>query len=420
MDTCGIVIAGGGARGAYEAGALSVLLPALETQGVTPTIFVGTDAGAINATAFAALINYGATEASRRVLEVWRMIRPHRIYEPIAWGLARGTVVTGWDLLTGAPRPSIGLLDPAPLRRILDAEVPWGQIRQNLRHPELLSAVAVAATDERDYRTRMFVAQDPARALPPADPVRNLDYRDAELSTTHVLASSALPVVMPAVSIDDPDGTPAWYPDGGVRLNAPLRPALDLGAQRLVVVATAPMTPSPAPPAPAPGLPAGLGQILHAILVDRMVEDIRRLHDRNQHASPDRRGYCRIPFLFAGPATTDAMAQLVSQVLRQPAPGGGVAGALARLRHLPNALVARDLSMCEALSYLLFDPDFIEAAIEAGQRDARGSLGSDGSLAWTDEQADDQTEEQTDAQADQADDQTDAQADQADAPSEAG
>ena len=401
MDTCGIVIAGGGARGAYEAGALSVLLPALEAQGMAPTIFVGTSAGAINATAFAALINYGATEASRRVLEVWRMIRPHRIYEPIAWGLARGAAATGWDLVTGAPRPSIGLLDLAPLRQILDAEVPWGQIRQNLRHPELLSAVAVAATDERDYRTRVFVAQDPARALPPSDPVRNLDYREAELSTTHVLASSALPVVMPAVSIDDPDGAAAWYADGGVRLNAPLRPALDLGADRLVVVATAPMAPSPAPRAPAPGLPAGLGQILHAILVDRMVEDLRRLQDRNQRAanrqdgicqrpdqdqptSTDPRGFRRIPFVFAGPDTTDAMAELVSQVLRRPARPGGVAGALARLRHLPDALVARDLSMCEALSYLLFDPDFIEAAIEAGQRDARSRLGPDGKLEWTD------------------------------------
>ena len=54
-----------GAGVPYEAGALSVLLPALETQGVAPTIFVGTSAGAINAAAFAALINYGPTEASR-------------------------------------------------------------------------------------------------------------------------------------------------------------------------------------------------------------------------------------------------------------------------------------------------------------------------------------------------------------------
>jgi NTE family protein len=382
MDTCGIVIAGGGARGAYEAGALSVLLPALEAEHVAPTIFVGTSAGSINATAFAALINYGATEASRRVLEVWRSVRPRSVYEPVPWGLARGAASTGWDLLAGAPRPSIGLLDPGPLRRTLDAQVPWGQIRQNLRHPEMLEAVAIAATDERDYRTRVFVAQDPARALPPPDEVRNIDYRLTELSSAHVLASSALPVVFPAVSIHDPDGGARWYADGGVRLNTPLLPALALGARRLVVVATAPMKPSPAPRAAAPGLPAGLGQILHAILVDRMVEDLRRLQERNRPGSSGAKSFGQIPFLFAGPETTDAMADLVAQALRRPRLAGGCArGVLARLRHLSGSLAARDAALCEAMSYLFFDPDFIEAAIEAGQRDARGCL-CKGKLAW--------------------------------------
>ncbi len=382
MDTCGIVIAGGGARGAYEAGALSVILPALEAEHVAPTIFVGASAGSINATAFAALINYGATEASRRVLDVWRSVRPRSVYAPIPWGLARNAASTGWDLLAGAPRPSIGLLDPAPLRQTLDSQVPWGQIRQNLRHPDLLEAVAVVATDERDYCTRVFVAQDPGRVLPDADQIRNIDYRPAELSSAHVLASSALPVVFPAVSIDDPDGAARWYGDGGVRLNTPLLPALALGARRLVVVATAPMRPSPAPPASAPGLPAGLDQLLHAILVDRMVEDLRRLQERNQPGSPGAKSFGPIPFLFAGPATTDAMADLVAQVLRRPRRAAGcLSGVLARLRHLSSSLVARDAALCEAMSYLFFDPDFIEAAIEAGQRDAGDCL-SGGKLAW--------------------------------------
>ncbi len=386
-DRCGVVIAGGGARGAYEAGALSVLLPALERQEVTPTIFVGTSAGAINAAGLAALIDHDQSPAAaaQQVVEVWRKIRPRRVYGPVVRGLARASLATTWDLLTGRRRPSVGALDPRPLRRTLDAEVPWFRIPTNLADPERLWAVAVAATHERDYRTRMFVARCAECPMPPDDPVRNLDYCAAELSSTHVLASSALPVVFPAVSINDPNGSPEWYADGGVRLNAPLRPALDLGADRLVVVATAPMVPSPAPAAVAPGLPAGLGQILHAILVDGMVEDLRRLHARNQQADDSDATPDRIPFVFAGPATTSTMAELVRDVLRRPPRARGVAGALARVGHLPRSLAARDLSWCEAMSYLLFDPDFIEAAIEAGQRDAQASLGPDDQISWTDE-----------------------------------
>ena len=45
----GLVLSGGGARGAYEAGVMSVLLPALEARGERPNIYVGTSVGAINA-----------------------------------------------------------------------------------------------------------------------------------------------------------------------------------------------------------------------------------------------------------------------------------------------------------------------------------------------------------------------------------
>ncbi len=68
------------------------------------------------------------------------------------------------------------------------------------------------------------------------------------------------------------------------------------------------------------------------------------------------------------------MAELVGQVLRRPRLAAGCAPAvLGRLRHLAGSLAARDASLCEVMSYLFFDPDFIEAAIEAGQRDARAA-----------------------------------------------
>ncbi|MGO9974410.1 MAG: patatin-like phospholipase family protein [Solirubrobacteraceae bacterium] len=43
-----LVLAGGGARGACEAGLLSVLLPVLEERNERPTILIGTSAGAVN------------------------------------------------------------------------------------------------------------------------------------------------------------------------------------------------------------------------------------------------------------------------------------------------------------------------------------------------------------------------------------
>lgn len=383
MDRCGVVIAGAGARGAYEAGALSVLIPALETEGLHPSIFVGTSAGAINAAGFGALINYGAAEASRRVLEVWRMIRPHRVYDPVAWGLARQGLGTLRAVAAGRTRPSVGLLDPRPLTALLEAQIPWGQIPENLRHPELLEAVAVAATDEQDHRTRLFVAQDSNRPLPDPDPVRAIDYRLATLGSRHVMASSALPVAFPAVQVEAGGPDPRWYADGGLRLNTPLEPAIALGAQRLVVVATSPMDPSASsPPGGSPGLATGLAQVLHTILADRMGEDLRVLQDKNTWSPTTARTgrpLQTIPFVFTGPADPMAMAELVAEILG-PSSARPTVGD--RLRGLPGRVLARDLAACEDLSYLFFDPDFIEAAIERGQADARLRLDTRGVIRW--------------------------------------
>ena len=68
-ERIGLVLAGGGARGAYEAGALSVLAPALEERGERPTVFVGTSVGAINAAYLAGSRHLSAEEAAAGGLE---------------------------------------------------------------------------------------------------------------------------------------------------------------------------------------------------------------------------------------------------------------------------------------------------------------------------------------------------------------
>src|SRR3954453_15783734 len=78
----GLVIAGAGARGAYEMGALSVLLPWLRSRGETPRIEVGTSAGAMNAVLVAEALEAG-DHACTAGLDVWGGIGRASVFEPL-------------------------------------------------------------------------------------------------------------------------------------------------------------------------------------------------------------------------------------------------------------------------------------------------------------------------------------------------
>src|SRR5436305_1584226 len=62
------------------------------------------------------------------------------------------------------------------------------------------------------------------------------DVVAGEIDGDHVRASAAIPALFPAVEVERPGDAAGWYFDGGTRLNTPIKPALALGAQRLIVV----------------------------------------------------------------------------------------------------------------------------------------------------------------------------------------
>lgn len=371
-----VVLAGGGARGAYEAGALSVLLPAIEAEHERtdrePISFVGTSAGSINAVGFASLIHLGAKAASEAMLDLWRPITYSAVFR-------RGH---------GTERP----LDTAPLLATLNRLVDWKQLHENVRSGAV-AAVAVVGTSYSTLGSTVFVEGGPGSIDP--DLVRGIEYVRTTLTARHIVGSSANPAAFPAVSLESAPGIGAWYADGGIRLNTPIKPALELGVKRVVVVATAPadrpVAPEPTRPPPRPGLIGGAALMAYAVLDDRMVEDLHTLKRRNEEESatmsPDGVGASDgIPYLFAGPSPQDGrpLARLVGEVLSgtDSTPRSKHGLVARRARRKLGRWVAADPARGELASHMLFEPDFMEGAIRLGQRDARASLTPDGSPAW--------------------------------------
>jgi NTE family protein len=379
-----VVLAGGGARGPYEAGALSVLLPALEAAGQKPTVFVGTSAGAINAVAFASLSHVGGGAAADTVLGLWREVSTRSVFRlPLGAAMsAAGAAVTGKQR-SGAS----ALLDTGPLAATLGRVIDWQRLHDNVDRG--LVSVGVVATAWSTHRNTVFLQGAPGVATPPADAGRSIDYSRAMLAPEHVMASSALPILFSPVEITGAGAASDWYVDGGLRLNTPIKPALALDVERVVVVATDPLEPRPAriPAGSFPTLAGGAAQVLYAVLTASMVEDLRTLARRNEGCTPDGEpGPDAIRWTFAGPppGDPDHLSRLVEEVLR------GKVGSGRRRRSFLSRLVRRgigqwaahDPNRLEALSYLFFDPDFLDGAIRLGQRDARRALDASGAPVW--------------------------------------
>src|SRR2546429_881315 len=240
-----LVLAGGGARAAYEVGVLAAI--AERASGLEFPIVTGVSAGAINAVYLAAHPGPLAT-AVGALRAQWSRLVVERVYRIRAGRLARG-------LLAGTAHPALGrggagaavhgLVDMSPLREFLGANIDFTQLAANIA-ARRLRAAAMSTTSYATGQSVSFVHG------PPDVPTwrRALRYAVATpLTLDHVMASAALPILFPAVRIGD-----AFYGDGSVRQTAPLAPAIHLGARAIVAVnpRNRPRPPHPPPPGPRP------------------------------------------------------------------------------------------------------------------------------------------------------------------------
>lgn len=372
-----LVLAGGGARGAYEVGALDILLPALRARGCEPTLLVGTSVGAMNATWLAA---NGVGEASMRgLLSRWRQLNERQVLRGFTPGRGMSQLLRYvGDALELRDIHMAGLLEPEPLRENLASWVDWPALHRRLAADG--RALALTATDL--YAGCSVVFLEGAEAPRDQD---DLEWVTGEIGPDHALASAAIPIVFPPVKLSA-NGRERWFIDGGTRLNAPIRPALELGADRLIVIGMQPaVRPEVAADQPrSPRLADGAVQILHALLTDPIAEDIRRLRsvnalvgdqDRAEAAgafrrSQGKRPYRRIPYAYVAPRDGWAISAIAERVWKRSFTGA------AALRRPETALLGRLLgggsdSRAELLSYLLFDAEFAVELIELGRADAQ-------------------------------------------------
>jgi len=347
-----VVIAGAGARGAYEAGALRKLLPRLSPHGLSSTILLGTSAGAINAALWAGrAADPDLARVGESVKDVWRQIHRRDVFRlnlnatvRLASHVCSDAVRAGgstlyaalWSHLRahaghwpgpasrelerlleackpGSSRPVIDailpctsalrrapdLLDTAPLLETARRSVDFEQLNHNVESGKLAGVGFVATScpmDASGGRSRVFLHTRDGR-VPSHTPGSSIDYiATPKLAAEHVLASAAIPGVFPAIHIEQPRQAAGWYTDGGVRLNAPFEPAIRLGATRIVVV-TSHAVEYPTPKASLrPKRPSALdtaAQSLHSSMADGLIEDLRALARTNwmvEHQPSDTRG----------------------------------------------------------------------------------------------------------------------------------
>ncbi len=384
----GLVLTAGGARGAYQAGVLRrVGESPLVRDGPMPfAIVAGASAGAINGALLAARSErFG--EATAELARVWSSLSVDDVFRTDALALARGVAGIARDLVLGplgAGTWTSGLFDTSPLEALLESVMPPAGILDGIRTGRLY-AVAVTATSYHSGRSYIFVE---GRQGHPVWTKSRRVVLPVTLTHRHILASGAIPIVFPPVNLVTKAGE-LWFGDGGMRLVAPLSPAIRLGATHLFAIGIrstraadmlareeagsgAPLGTN-GPHLPCPPLAQVCGVIMNSIFLDHLDADLDHLRRMNElvaahhqpvnGATPPMEPMRRVTPFVLSPSEDLA---LVAQRFENRMP------LLVRLAM--DALGEPNAQSADLMSYLLFDAAYTRTLVDIGYRDANEKI----------------------------------------------
>jgi NTE family protein len=362
-----LVMTGGGARGAYQVGLLRFL--AKRYPELRFPIISGVSAGAVNA---AHLAQHKGTfpEAVAELTNLWQSLVPESVFRIDPGSLAWNVVRSGTQLLAGGTaQPRVrGMVDTEPLQMLLHEifDCSGGDELTGIEYNLERGALHALAISTTSYTTGQSITWVQGRGIETWERPNRRAFK-TRIGVSHIMASSALPLFFPAVQIG-----PAWYGDGGMRLSAPLSPALHLGAHKILAISTRYVrSQAEAGQVEVVGYPPPaqvLGLLYNAVFLDLIDQDALRLERLNRilEKLPDgNRDGLRVVDLLVQRPSRDLGRLSRYYEPRLPA----------TFRFLSRGWGTRQTASPDILSMLMFQPDFIRRLVELGEADAEARAG---------------------------------------------
>ncbi|MEM6326978.1 MAG: patatin-like phospholipase family protein [Bacteroidota bacterium] len=360
-----LVLTGGGARAAYQAGVLRGL--ARMFPGERPRILTGVSAGGLNASFLATHSDEPYRVAAETLVQIWRELRAEHVFELEGPGML-GSLLRFFRRTEEIEPPARGgVLDTTPLHRFVEEHLGrLGEPIDGIARAVDSGALHAFALTTTSYTTGQSVTWVQGSGAEPWDRPMRRAVR-TQIRPEHILASAALPFFFPAVEIDDPQVGQGWYGDGGIRLTAPLSPALHLGADKVLVITTRyARTPDEADAPdvmayPPPG--QVLGVLMSAVfldVIDRDAQTLTRINELIRALPPEQtNGFRPVDLLVMRPS--EDIGKLAGGIEPKLPP---------RMETLVNSLGGKQTKSPDWLSMLLFDEAYIEHLLHIGEADA--------------------------------------------------